>query len=366
VPRSARTSNTAAAAERSTTLRDVAAAANVSVATASNVLNGVRGVTLERRERVLQAARSLSYRPDNAARALRGYGTSVLGFVVPDNTNPFFAEVARAVEDYVFKQGYTLILCNTDGRPDRETIYFDLLRANRVDGIIFISTSRSSHVTSWALNQGIPVVAVDRDPGDPRADVVMVDNEGGGYAAARHLIDLGHRHIGCITGPAGLPSSEQRVVGYRRALREFGITSESSLVVRGDFRLSGGRAATVKLLGLRNRPTAIVACNDLMAWGAFAAAKEAALQVPQELSVVGFDDVAFAAHSDPPLTTIAQPAREIGSIAARLLLRRVAQGRGGKMPRTGEATGAADAPERVVLPARLVVRSSTQALARMR
>jgi LacI family transcriptional regulator len=336
---------------RRATIRDVADAAGVSIATVSNVVNGTRYVTPETYGRVIQAVERLQYRASNVARGLRGGQTSLLGLVVPDIRNPFFAEVARAIEECVFGDGYNVILCNTEGDAGKERTYFEVLRASSVDGVIFIPADSSGPFAKWLIAQHVPVVIVDRDLGDDRIDTVLVDNEEGGYQATKHLLRLGHERIACLGGPASIRSSQERRLGYERALREAGIQPDQRLEPSGNFQASGGDKETVSLLAEGVPFTAIFACNDLEACGALMAIRRAGLAVPRDISIVGFDDVPFSALLHPALTTVAQPSNEIGRVASRLLLMQIDRARSGQRRRRGE---------RVVLPTELVVRESTQ------
>jgi LacI family transcriptional regulator len=336
---------------RRATIRDVADAAGVSIATVSNVVNGTRYVAPETYDRVMQAVERLQYRASNVARSLRGGRTSLLGLVVPDIRNPFFAEVARAIEECVFDDGYNVILCNSEGDASKEKTYFEVLRASSVDGVIFIPADSSGPFAKWLIAQHVPVVIVDRDLGDGRIDTVLVDNEEGGYQATKHLLQLGHERIACIGGPASIRSSEERRLGYERALREAGIVPDTRLERSSDFRAAGGEKEMVSILADGVSFTAIFACNDLEACGALMAIRRAGLVVPRDISIVGFDDVPFAALLHPALTTVAQPSKEIGRVASRLLLMQIEKARSGQRRRRGE---------RVVLPTELVVRESTQ------
>lgn len=305
------------------TMRDVAERANVSVTTVSHVINDTRPVSYELRQRVLAAMDELGYQPNRLARSLRRGQTHTIGMIIPDNSNPFFAEVARGVEDTSFKQGYSVILCNSDGDLDKELLYTNVLAEKRVDGILFVAAGLSTERILDLQAQRMPLVVVDRDIPGAAVDSVLTDNARGGWLATRHLIDLDHRRIGCITGPSDITPSADRITGYRRALGEAGIPLDEALLVKGDFRYEGGYQAASQLLSTRHRPTAIFACNDLMAIGAISAALAQGLRVPDDLSVVGYDDVRLASFANPPLTTIAQPKYEIGVIAATMLLERM-------------------------------------------
>src|SRR5215212_10021974 len=327
------------------TMNDVARVANVSIATVSHVINGTRFVSAERVERVQAAMQELGYTPDATARSLRVGRTDTIGLVVPDNSNPFFAALARWIEEAGFESGYTTILANSNERPDREHRYVSTLVSKRVDGLI-LSPSRGDHSTLTRLlqNARLPVVVVDRDAALPNADVVLYDNEGGSYEAARYLLELGHRRIGCVAGPADASSATERVTGFRKAIADAGLPPQP--VVEADFHFTGGREATARLLDTGQEFTALFAANDLMAAGAVRELHSRGIAVPDQVSVVGFDDAPLAEMVSPALTTMRQPLQEMAHSAVSLLLSRVTSGDGG-------------APVRKVLSTSLVIRDST-------
>jgi len=332
--------------QRVTTIKDVARLADVSTATVSHVINETRYVSDELRARVLEAMETLDYRPNVLAQGLRGGETHTIGLVVPDNANPFFAEVSRAVEDVGFARGYSVILCNTGDDLERERAYIDVLVAKQVDGIIFIAAGDHHEHLDELTRRSVPLVLADRDVDLTDADVVLVNNERGGYEATKHLLDLGHRWIGCIAGPSEATPSADRVEGYVRALREARVPVEDAAIETGDFRYQGGEAAAERLLGGSERPTAIFACNDLMAIGALRAVRGAGLSVPHDISVVGYDDIPLASAMSPALTTVAQPVDQLGALSTELLLSRIENG----------SVGTA---QRIMLETRLVIRGSS-------
>jgi LacI family transcriptional regulator len=304
-------------------MQQVAERAGVSVTTVSHVINETRPVSDELRERVLAVVAELGYQPNVLARSLRRGETHTIGAIIPDNANPFFAEVVRGVEDTSFEQGYSVILCNSDGDPDKELHYANVLVEKRVDGILLIAAGVGpEHILAWQ-KQHIPLVLIDRDIPDVSVDVVLTHNARGGWLAARHLIELGHQRIGCIAGPSDMTPSDERLAGYLEALRESGLSADETLVLRGDFQCQSGYQAGHQILSKDDPPTAIFACNDLMAMGAMRAALELGLRIPGDLSVMGFDDIPLASFINPPLTTIQQPKYEMGVLAASLLLERM-------------------------------------------
>ena len=330
-----------------TTMRDVAHRANVSIATVSHVINNTRPVSSELRERVYAAMEALGYQRNVVARALRSKQSLTIGVIVPDSTNPFFAEVMRGIEDVCLAREYSVILCDTRGDLATEELHTRNLVAKQVDGIIYIAAGKGyTHIEKLIAN-ALPVVLVERDPLDTAADAVLISNYDGGYTATHHLTELGHRRIACITGPSRITLRADRLEGYRRALEDAGLRVQDSLIHGGDFSCGSGYRAARELLALPQRPTAIFAFNDLMALGVLRAAHELGLRVPDQLSVIGFDDVYLASFAMPALTTIRLPKNEMGRQAAHMLLRRIEDG--------------AHLAERQQLPIELIVRHSTAA-----
>lgn len=305
------------------TMRDVAKLAGVSSSTVSHVINETRFVNPETRERVLQAMAELNYQPNRLARSLRNRQTHTFGVLLPNSANPFFAEVLLGVEAACFDHGYNIILGNANDDPERELFYLDVLLSKQVDGIFLVSTGAYHEALEMLTRHNAPVVMVDRSPGTRQIDTVFANNEGGGIIATQYLLDLGHRRIGCITGPSMLTPSADRVTGYRQALESAGLTVDEELIIAGDFQHESGYHAGQQLLGLPDPPTAIFACNDLMAVGVLYAAHEGGLRIPTDISVIGFDDVPLASYTVPRLTTIYQPGQEIGRVAVELLVQRL-------------------------------------------
>jgi LacI family transcriptional regulator len=320
------------------TIREVAEKAGASVTTVSHVINETRHVSDEVRLRVLHAMKELNYRPNALARSLRMGQTHTLALILPDSSNPFFADVGRSVEDAAFQLGYSVILCNTQGDPRREDLYVDVLDKKQVDGIIFVATGEQVASLQFLRSRAMPVVVVNRDLANIDVDLIFTDNFQGGYLATCHLLALGHTRIACIAGPSDLTLGADRVDGYRRALEEAGLPYEESLVRAGDYKPASGFRVTSELLARRDRPTAIFACNDLMAIGALRAAVEAGCRVPGDLSVIGFDDIELARFTNPPLTTIAQDKTEIGSQAVRRLVEQITAKNNGTFHRSILAT----------------------------
>jgi LacI family transcriptional regulator, galactose operon repressor len=329
------------------TMNDVARVAQVSIATVSHVINSTRFVSPERVERVHAAMRELDYMPDATARSLRVGRTQTLGLVIPDNSNPFFAELARSIEEAGFEAGYTTIFGNSIERPDRERQYVRTLLSKRVDGLIIApSRTRDRALTTLLRKAKIPIVVVDREGALPGADVVVYDNVDGSRQAAEHLLELGHTDFASVAGPPDLIPAAERLEGFLSALSDAGLTVPEEGVVAADFHFEGGRDATAKLLEGGHPFTALFAANDLMAAGAIRELTARGLSVPRDVSVVGFDDVPLAEMTSPALTTVRQPLQAMGDTAVSVLLSRIA------------GTGS-DKPGRHVLPTSLVVRDST-------
>lgn len=328
------------------TIKDVALHAGVSITTVSHVLNDTRHVSEQGRERVQTAIRALGYVPSAVARSLKSNTTSTLGMLIPNSSNPYFAEIVRIVEDRCFAAGYTLILCNTDDEPHRQSVYLKVLAERRIDGLIVVSTGDDDSLVTQLRGLRLPIVLVDREIADPTCDLVETAHMQGGLLAVRHLLSLGHRRIACIGGPAGVMPSEQRIEGWRMALAETGAApGVTTLLWRGGFTSQGGYEAMHAILRTDQPPSAVFACNDLMAIGALRAAHETGVRVPDELSIVGFDDIELSGYTSPPLTTVAQPKDHIGALAVDMLLERVSRRR--------------QEPRKVVLQPELRVRAST-------
>ncbi|MDK2928319.1 MAG: LacI family transcriptional regulator [Bacillota bacterium] len=304
-------------------IREVAREAGVSVATVSRVLNRSGYVKAETYQRVIAAIRKLHYVPNGVARSMVRGNTRTIGLILPDITNPYFPMLARGVEDAATAQGYLVILCNTDNNPDTEAMYLAMLREKCVDGLVYVSAApRADHVQEFA--QVLPVVWVDRPPVGVAGDVVAGDDFLGGYLATRHLISLGRRRIAFISGPPGLMTSEERERGYRLAHKEAGLVPEDTLTAHGDFKFESGRRAMAEILG-RTRPDALFAANDLMALGALEVILAAGCRVPEDIAVVGYDNIVFARLAKPALTSVEQPSYLIGLTACEVVLERIAR-----------------------------------------
>lgn len=294
-------------------MKDVARLAGVSTATISRTLVSPDKVRAETRERVMAAIERIGYAPNALARNLRQMRTSTVILLVRQIVNPFYLELFRGVESAARARGYNVLMSNVESSPERELAYFDMIRERRADGVILATGALPSRRgRAPALP---PMVVVSEYLPRSGLPTVRIDNVAAAAGAVDYLAGLGHRRIAHITGPLPEVLSRDRLKGYRRALRRAGIESDERLVERGDYSTRSGHAAGAALLRWRRRPTAIFAANDEMAMGAIKAAREAGLDVPGDLSVVGFDDINLAAAWDPSLTTVAQPCGEMGGRA---------------------------------------------------
>lgn len=339
------------------TIREVAKRAGVAPITVSRVLNNSGYVQAATRARVEEAAAALNYVPNMLAHSFRSNRTQTLALVLTDITNPFWTTVARGVEDVANGEGFNVIFCNTDENPAKQAQYLDMLLRRRVDGVLLVpadSVSDDGRRAVRALQaQQVKVVVLDRRIDGVEVDSVRGDSVGGARQLTEHLLALGHRVIGCLSGPTNLSVTVERVSGYCQALQAAGIVVDARLIRYGAFTAESGHAQTCALLGLAPRPSALFAANNFLAIGALAALREAGLRTPEDLSLVVFDDLPASYVAEPFLTVAAQPAYELGAAAARLMLARI------------QGDGDAPATE-LVLPTQLMLRASTQALAGVR
>jgi LacI family transcriptional regulator len=325
------------------TIADVAQRAAVSKTTVSHVLSGKRTVAALTRERVRTAIQELGYRPDGLARSLRTQQTHMIALMIPDISNPYYPPLARGLEDGV-GPGYRTFICNTDGETSRERGFLEEVTDRRADGIVLDSYGMPSDLVGEVVSPTTPVIrlgtTVRQDPG---YDSVHADDEQGAFEAVCYLIRGGHRRIAMIQGPPG--AGGDRNDGYMRALQDVGVSLDPDLVVSGDWTRAGGAVAARELLSRKKPPTAIFCANDLIALGTMDTAREAGVDIPNQLALLGFDDIDAAAMVSPPLTTVSNPAYETGLVAGILLRERM--------------TGAyRDAARTVTLPCRLVRRGT--------
>lgn len=335
-----------------TKLRDVARHADVSAATTSRALSGKVFVSDELRRRVVKAAEELNYSPNGVARSMSLGRTLALGLVVPDVRNPFFTSVARGVEDAGQRAGYTVVLCNSDQRVEKESAYLSVLREQRVSGIILAPSGHEATDIRRLVGAGMTVVLIDRAMPELGVSSVLVDNFAGAQRATQYLLDLGHRRIGVIAGAPDVSTARERVEGYTAALAEAGVSFDPTLVLYGDSKEETGHSGTLQLWSRSDRPTAIISLSNVMTTGSLLALRQRGARIPEDVSVISFDDLPYFELLAPPLTAIAQPTYEVGQCAGELLLDRIESG--GNL---------ASEPQEVRLPARLIVRGSCRRLA---
>jgi len=327
-------------------MRQIAERAGVSIGTVSHVINETATVRPKLRERVIEAIRSMGYQPSALAQGLRKKRTNMLGMVIPDITNPFFPGVVRGVEDVAYKRSFRVILCNADNDPSKEASYVRELRSYHIAGLLIIPSGGADIAGQLGVygSASVPVVCIDRVPDGWKGDAVLVANAEGAYLATRHLIQMGHKRLAVIAGPLKLTNSAERLKGFMRALNEAGLDIDPEFVQEAAFDTESGYRAGLRVLRMLPRPTAILACNDLMAFGVLQAARELKLQCPEDLSIAGFDSLEFTKFTDPSLTSVYQPGYQLGATAARLLLERV--------------DGMRSGPKKVFLPTELKQRNS--------
>jgi len=324
------------------TISDVANRAGVSTATVSRALNGKSTVDPGLAARVVAAAQELGYQPNGPARNLRRQEAAVLALIISDVENPFFTAIARGVEDVAHTVGYSVVLCNSDEDPEKERKYVAVAIQERVAGVIVSPTSTAAGIEQLA-QRGTPMVAVDRPL--PGRDTVLVDTRVAAREATEHLIAQGYERIGCITGPPGVRTADDRLAGYRDALKAGGQRSSPRLVRRTEFKAAGALKAAADLFDQEEPPDALLVANSAMAIGVLEALGDAGLRPGRDVGVVAFDDVPWAGLVNPPMTVVAQPAYEIGTVAAQLLLARI--------------TDNTRAPTTTTLGARLIERRSS-------
>ena len=302
------------------TIYDVARLAGVSTATVSRALNGTGQIAPATREAIEAAVAQLGYSPNTIARSLVTNTTQTIALLLPDITNPFYAALVSGIQETALSRDRTMLLCTTEGDPEREEQYLNLLHAKRVDGALVDGLVLPSDRIARFVKDGFPIVCLDRDLDSSSIPLVQVDNRVGGFVATEHLLALGHRRIAHVAGAPGLRISDERLEGYLEAHGNERLVPDPALVTQGSFTEEGGYRATRTLLESRVRFTAVFAANDLSAIGVVRAVAESGMRVPQDVSVVGFDDIRLASYTTPPLTTIRQPAAMIARRATELLM----------------------------------------------
>jgi LacI family transcriptional regulator len=328
------------------TIYDVACEAGVSYSTVSRTLNGYEFVKPSTREKVLQAAEKLGYVPNQQARSLAGGRSNLIGVLVPALSNGYVNEIIRGIDDELAKSNYNLILYTTHRLFGKESTYVATMMNGGAEGLLLVVPLISTSLDALH-EQDFPFVLIDQSGEADQSPSVIGTNQQGAYEATQYLIKLGHHRIGFIAGLAGLSSATERLAGYQAALSDYGIPQCNELIVGGDFLVQGGYRATQELLALPETPTAIFASNDMSAFGAIEAIRQQGLHIPNDISVIGFDDIPQASLVYPKLTTIHQPLVEMGRQAVTMLLQRI-------------DNSTPEVPQ-VVLPTQLIIRDSCSA-----
>jgi DNA-binding LacI/PurR family transcriptional regulator len=327
------------------TIYDIASEAGVSIATVSKVINGKGKISAETRNAVFAIMERLDFQPSVIASALTGKKTFTLGLLVPDISNPFFAEIARAIEDQGHQLGYSVVMCNTDNKDEKVERYISLLLQKSVDGIIIATGIERKEILEQLLARGLPIVLIARELPMIAVDTVVVDDYVGGCMAANHLIQLGHTEVAILSESHKVSSSRERVRGFRQTMSDAGHDLNEQWLKVCDYRVEDGKNKTLELLQESSLPSAIFACNDMLAVGALQAAKEMKIRVPKELSIISFDNTILSSVTNPPLTTIAQPMEQLGKLAVDLIVENIKEDKQMK--------------QRIVLRPEIIVREST-------
>ncbi len=326
-------------------IRDVAKRAGVSAITVSRSMNNSGVVNPATRERINKAIEELHYVPNTLARSFRSKQTCLMALVLPDITNPFWTTVARGIEDTATRNGFHVILCNTDESPEKEANHLSVLLQRRVDGIILAPTTDDKKRVLPLKQHSMPCVLLDRRVEGFKCDTVVSNGRAGAMKMIQHLIELGHRRIAIVAGPVAISTGQERVEGYRRALQKSGVPIREDYILRGSYNEASGYQLTQRLLGLSPRPTAIFAGNNFLAVGALRALREVGLRIPEDVSLAGFDDIPQGSLISPALTVVSQPAYEMGVSAAESLISRV----------TGKYRGK---PREIVFDTGIIIRES--------
>ena len=325
-------------------IRDVARTAGVSTATVSHVINNTRFVSEEMRARVLEAIEQCGYYPNAHARSLASGRSQILGLIISDIANPFFPELVKAIETAAFEHGYDVVLSNTNYDPERTSHYVRRLIERKVAGVALMTSELDTSLIDELARRDVAVVFLDLGETGQHMSNLRVDYEAGIEEAVRHLVTLGHRHITFVSGPNHLRSAARRLEAFRSSMRRH-LPGVGVQIYNGDFKLEGGRRAIRAMLAQGELPTALLAANDMMALGAMSELRALGASVPEDVSVVGFDDIEFASLSSPQLTTVSLPRTELGRRAVEALIETI-----GHPERRGVE---------IEIPTRLVVRGST-------
>lgn len=325
------------------TIYDVAEKAGVSISTVSKVLNNKGHLAEKTRKKVKATMLELNYQPSVVASVRKRIQT--IGLLIPDIANPFMAEIARVIENHVKRYGYSLMICSTDNDLKNEVEYVSILKQKYTDGIIVATGLKREEAVKELIKTDIPIALLSRDVPSLAVNTVLVDDYLGGYEATNHLISLGHQKIAMITEDTAFSTLQARVNGYKKALEESGLSYDENLVLTNNTSLEEGKKSMLSLLKKGSPPTAVFASTESLAIGAVQGAHELNLNVPDEVSIIGFDDTVLSTICEPPLTTVAQPIEEMGEKAVELLIEEIEKNKASK--------------QRVMLSPKLIVRKST-------
>ena len=306
-------------------LKDVAKLAEVSIATASRVINNSDKVNEVTRKKVLKAVKILDFKPSRVAQRLRVKDgkKKLIGLIVPDIQNPFYVDVLRGVEDTSYANNYAILMCNFAQDESKANLYIDLMQTESVDGLILAPVNENDKKVISLVKSGLPIVCVDRGLADLDVDIIVVDNENGAYNAVKLLIEKGHKRIAYIAGLPHIPTTKQREAGYLKALNEAGIPFDRELIKFGNSKHESGQKLAKELLNMENPPTALFTGNNLITLGALETIHSMCLKIPDDIAIIGFDDMPWSISLNPPLTAVSQPGYEIGKRAATMLFQRI-------------------------------------------
>ena len=306
------------------TMKDIAKLAGVSKATVSHVINNTRFVSEEIRVRVMDIINELGYQPSQVARSLKVKKTKTIAFIIQDSSNTYYNEICKGIESICYKNGYSIIICNPDGNWDKEQGYINTLIKKQVDGIVGDFISNDDKLIEILSNIKIPVMIMNREFDGYKTDYIAADDFQGGYLATKYLLNQGHKKIACITAP--VPKSHnvnKRLLGFKAAFKEMNIEYDDSLIIRSYFHIKGGYDCILSLMERKNKPTAAVFYSDIMAIGALSACGRLNIKVPDDFSIIGYDDIEQASYTYPKLTTVSNPKYEMGVKIAETLINRI-------------------------------------------
>jgi LacI family purine nucleotide synthesis repressor len=306
------------------TIKDVAKMAGVSTTTVSHVINKTRFVAENTQKRVWDAIEVLHYAPSAVARSLKSNTTRTIGMLVSDANAPFFMEIISGVENYCYRNGYTVILCSTQGNPQKQRDYLRMLAEKRVDGLIVMCSELDEDLQKNLENHiDIPKVVMDWSGIGIDSDKIIDKTREGSYMATKYLIEMGHKKIGCITGHLNRFTCQDRLQGYYQALSEANLEINQDWIIEGDFEFQTGSIAAEQFIQMQDRPTALYVFNDIMSFAAISKFVESGIRVPEDMSIIGYDNIEFSSYFSPPLPTIHQPKRRLGKTAVELLFERM-------------------------------------------